>query len=232
MNAFGGSGKGVVNNPFGLGMLARLRARLPDEPMPATPPPPPPPNVVPLWRPPPQSAYGGRMGPPTAPPTAPPLPGLPAPARTRPLGKAPIVGRDLPLEELVKIQRAAESTNNYTALNKEKPGNTASGAYQYTDRTWNNYGGYPKALLAPKAVQDRRFMEDIQARVKRYDGDVFKAAAEHYLPKYAGSPDTWDKPQRIGNQTVKPVAWYLKERVFRGTPFEEQVDAYIAAHKQ
>jgi len=134
----------------------------------------------------------------------------------------------------VQLQKQAESSGNYQAINRERPGNTASGAYQYTDSTWNNYGGYPKAALAPKAVQDRRFAEDVASRVNKYQGDIFKTIAAHYLPAAAGNPAQWDQPYRVktkkGVTVVRPVATYLRH-VFKGTPFEGQIDAYIAAHK-
>jgi hypothetical protein len=149
-------------------------------------------------------------------------------------GDFPTVGKNVTLDQFTNMQRKAESSGNYQALNREKPGNTASGAYQYTDRTWNNYGGYAKAMFAPKAVQDRRFQEDLHNRVAKYGGDVFKAAADHYLPIQAGNPALWDQPAvlRVGKKTVtvKSVASYLKS-VFKGTPYADQLDEYINAHK-
>ena len=146
----------------------------------------------------------------------------------------PVAGKNLSLAQFTDLQRRAESSGNYQALNKEAKGNTASGAYQYTDGTWNNYGGYPKALLAPRAVQDRRFAEDIAQRVRRYNGDLFKAAASHYLPAYAGNPSGWNEPVKIrtksGYVTVSPIAGYLK-KVFKGTPYADQLEAYINAHQ-
>lgn len=151
-----------------------------------------------------------------------------------PQGDFPIVGQNVTLDQLVKLQRNAESSGNYTALNRERKGNTASGAYQYTDSTWNNYGGYAKAMLAPPAIQDKRFAEDVARRVTQYNGDLFKALAAHYLPVQADSPDQWTSPARVrtrgGYVTVKPVASYLRQ-VLKGTPYEKQLDAYLNAAK-
>jgi hypothetical protein len=145
-------------------------------------------------------------------------------------GAAPLVGQDLTIDQLTDLQRKAESSGNYQALNREKPGNTASGAYQYTDRTWNNYGGYPKAMLAPREVQDKRFAEDIANRVNKYNGDLFKAIADHYLPAQANSPELWSEPAKVrvgkGSVTVGPVANYLRH-VLKGTQYEKQLDAYL-----
>ena len=56
---------------------------------------------------------------------------------------------------LEKIKKC-ESGGNYQAQNKQS---TASGAYQFLDSTWANYGGYAKARLAPPAVQDQKARE-------------------------------------------------------------------------
>ncbi len=56
--------------------------------------------------------------------------------------------------------RARESGGNY-AINT---GNGYYGAYQYDMRTWNNYGGYARADLAPAAVQDAKAHETYAQR--------------------------------------------------------------------
>lgn len=134
------------------------------------------------------------------------------------------------LQDLISWQRKAESSGNYTALNREKKGNTASGAYQYTDGTWNGYGGFAKALYAPKEIQDRRFAEDIAGRYKKYGGDPFKTIASHYLPAYAGNPATWNQSLSVGGTRVKPIAAYVRH-VVKGTPLEAQFDEYLASIK-
>lgn len=134
------------------------------------------------------------------------------------------------LADLIHWQRKAESSGNYTALNRERKGNTASGAYQYTDGTWNGYGGYKKALYAPKEIQDRRFADDIAGRYKKFGGDPFKTIAAHYLPAYASNPRSWNESLMIGGHRVRPIATYIRH-VVRGTPLEAQFDEYLTSIK-
>lgn len=221
-DAYGLPGIAALDSPYGL--QARRPVTPIQPPMPIAPAPiaPTPMSVAPVFEP---LGTVGRMLPPNN--------VLPFRATDPPpsgASDAPAVGKAITVDELIALQRKAESSGNYQALNKEKKGNTASGAYQYTDRTWNNYGGYPKAMLAPREVQDRRFSEDIARRVNKYNGDVFKAIADHYLPAQANSPSTWNKPSviTIGKRTVTvpPVANYVRH-VLKGTPYLEQLDAYL-----
>lgn len=163
-----------------------------------------------------------RMGQPTAPQTSP---------RTDTAQAAPA---NIPLDRLVNIQRDAESRGQKSRYTATNPETSASGAYQYTDGTWNNYGGYKRAMYAPPEVQDRRFAEDVAKRVHQYNGDAFKALAAHYLPALANDPRTWFEGRKFQSKgktiTAMPVATYLR-KALRGTQYEKQLDDYLASYK-
>src|SRR5690606_34250343 len=89
-------------------------------------------------------------------------PNAPAPA---PLG-VPIPRQ---LSDILVTIRLVESGNNYS-ITKNRGG--ASGAYQYIDSTWNNYGGFPSAYLAPPFVQDERALADVQSILRTWNNDV------------------------------------------------------------
>ena len=86
--------------------------------------------------------------------------------------------------------RTIESGGNYT-IPKNRGG--ASGAYQYIDSTWNNYGGYPSAYLAPPEVQDERALAHVNAILWNWKGDVSMVPVIWYYPRAASDPALMDQ---------------------------------------
>jgi hypothetical protein len=75
------------------------------------------------------------------------------------------------IDKFMAAIRAHESGGDYRAYNSLYG---ASGAYQFLDSTWGNYGGYTSARDAPPSVQDeyaRRLMLDYYAQFGNW-GDV------------------------------------------------------------
>lgn len=161
----------------------------------------------------------------------PPMPGplTPEPA---PLFQAPYLPNKVRPNDLglfANLIRQTESHHNYQAKN---PTTSASGAYQYINKTWNNYGGYPEARLAPKAVQDAKFNEDAIGKLNKYAGDPFKMIADHMLPAQANKPWLWNKPSTVVIHgkiiNIPPVATYVR-KVIQGSPWAGQFDQYLKA---
>lgn len=138
------------------------------------------------------------------------------------------------LDTIRDALRRVESHGNYQAKN---PTTSASGAYQNTNGNWGGYGGYAEARFAPKAVQDAKANEDIIKSLRRFNGNPFAVIANHMLPSQALKPWLWATPSYIrvgkGNKskvvTIPPVIDYVR-KVVKGTPYENQLDAYMAPH--
>lgn len=134
------------------------------------------------------------------------------------------------LDMLRYLIRKTESGHNYQAKN---PTTSASGAYQYINKTWGNYGGYAEARLAPRAVQDAKFNEDVMQKLKAFNGDPFRMIAHHMLPAQANNPAAWTRPSVIKVHGkfvhIPPVADYVR-KVVRGSPWEASFGQYLKAH--
>lgn len=75
-------------------------------------------------------------------------------------------GNGVVVPDLLLRIRFCESTNNYSATN---PRSTASGAYQFLDKSWDWYGhaartGVSRAHLATRAQQDQAALSTLQAQ--------------------------------------------------------------------
>lgn len=102
------------------------------------------------------------------------------------------------VDAYLRALRIVESSNNYKARSKIS---SASGAYQYIRSTWNNYGGYAEAWMAPPSVQDARARSDALRMFTKY-GNWEQVAAYHLYPAWAGNRALWSKAPGKGNPTV------------------------------
>lgn len=136
------------------------------------------------------------------------------------------------MDYLLPKVKDLESKGDYKADRSAKyPGQTASGAYQYTDSTWGGYGGYNRAVDAPPEVQDKKAREDFQSRLGEYGNDPFKAAAGHYFPKYAHDPKLWDQPLKNGKGEVIPNSMPVRAYLNKVLP-PDRVANYMKAVTQ
>ncbi len=149
-------------------------------------------------------------------------------------GVHPEVTHDQIADYLLPKFKQVESSNDYTNYigKKDKQPfsmtHTASGGYGYTNGTWNNYAGYPRAMDAPPEVQDRRMKEDLSAALHRFQGDPFKVVANHYYPRWAGDPTKWDQvPTNKYGQPI-PGAQTIRQYIESVLP-PDRVGKYMSA---
>lgn len=123
----------------------------------------------------------------TAPATVSPPPD-PTPATTEPIAAPPepaaqnVIVYPNQIAHILATIRYLESRDNYTIPpNKGR----ASGAYQFIPSTWNNYGGYPHAYLAPPEVQDERAAADVMRFLAMWNNDVSMIPVMWYYPRAA-----------------------------------------------
>ena len=120
------------------------------------------------------------------------LPSVPGSSALQP-GRAPAGERVVVAENVDVILatiRQLESSNRYD-IGPNKA--LASGAYQYIPRTWNNYGGYAEAYLAPPEVQDERARADVERFLTMYGGNVAMVPVMWYYPRAAIEPLWMDR---------------------------------------
>ena len=120
------------------------------------------------------------------------LPKIPGSTSLQP-GRTP-AGERVVLAENVDVIlatiRGLESSNRYDIGPNRA---LASGAYQYIPRTWNNYGGYAEAYLAPPEVQDERARGDVERILSMYGGNVAMVPVMWYYPRAAIEPLWMDR---------------------------------------
>jgi len=97
------------------------------------------------------------------------------------------------VDRILATIRQRESSGNY-GLQGRGPGNTASGAYQFIDSTWQSmtkkFGmgtEFATAGSAPKEVQDAVAKAYVQDILKRAGGDVSKVPLEWYTGNLQGA---------------------------------------------
>src|SRR5574341_1804110 len=69
----------------------------------------------------------------------------------------------------IRRKESGSYAGDYTAK-QGWGGSSASGAYQITTGTWNNYGGYRRAADAPKSVQDAFATREVSRLLDKYNG--------------------------------------------------------------
>lgn len=109
--------------------------------------------------------------------------------------------------ELVLLTiRTKESHGDYTA--KARKG-SASGAYQFVDETWGNYGGFSSAWLAPPSVQDERARLIAEPLLRRWGlGGV---PVGWYYPLALVRPEWMDRVPRPEYGNILTVRQYQAE---------------------
>ncbi len=132
--------------------------------------------------PPPTTPTPTTVAPTTTTPIAAPTTTIAAPTTTVAPAPQNVIVFPSQIANILATIRYVESRGNYAApLNKGR----ASGAYQFITSTWNNYGGYSEAYLAPPEVQDERAAADVNRFLDQWDNDVSMIPVMWYYPRAA-----------------------------------------------
>jgi murein DD-endopeptidase MepM/ murein hydrolase activator NlpD len=129
--------------------------------------------------------------------------------------------------------RQRESGGDYQARAR---GSSASGAYQFVDGTWNNYGGYAQAWQAPPQVQDAKATEYVAGIMQANGGDVSAVPVVWYLghlpPPGSAEWDTVPGPSAGNRLTPREyqAEWMAEYEEQRGSAHAGQTPATQAPH--
>lgn len=123
-----------------------------------------------------------------------------------------VIGGDM--GAILQTIRTLESGGRYDA---QAPGSTASGAYQFTDPTWNNYGSYRRAVDAPPDVQDAKAIEHVTNILAANGNDVGTVSVVWYIG-HVPIGDEWNRVPFPGSGNV------LTPRQYR----EKWMDIYLS----
>lgn len=131
------------------------------------------------------------------------------------------------LQDILLTIRLVESGDRYH-VPKNRGG--ASGAYQYIDSTWANYGGFPSAYLAPPHVQDERALAHVEAILETWRQDVSMVPVIWYFPRAATDPRLMDEvplPHAGNRLTVREYQhrWLDMLGLVSGTPIHYDAGA-------
>ncbi len=123
------------------------------------------------------------------------------------------------MAKILKTIRAIESGGDYKIKNKHS---SASGAYQFLDTTWGNYGGYKRAMDAPPAVQDEKARINVLAIIKRHGTDYKWVPAAWYAGGAGSRNLNWDTVlpgnRSSINQYVNKWMAYFQKLMSQPTP--------------
>ena len=98
---------------------------------------------------------------------------------------------DANLGPILATIRTLESGGDYRA---EAARSTASGAYQFVDGTWDDYGGYPHAAHAPANIQDQKAATMVRTVLDSHDQQVLAVPVVWYLGHLPGEHSVeWDR---------------------------------------